>query len=126
MNENGRIGSSPGCGSIFEKSTVRPSSRAGVPVLNRRSSKPRSRRFSVSGPAGTRPCGPPIHEHSPMMMRLFRYTPAQTIAARQEISAPVVVLTPDTRPFAVRISAISACRSSRFSHASTASRILRR
>ena len=72
MNENGTTGSSPYWGSILEKSIVRPSTRAGVPVLNRRMEKPRSIRLFVSALAARRPCGPPFHAHSPMMMRLFK------------------------------------------------------
>ena len=72
MKEKGTTGSSPAWGAILEKSMVRPSSRAGVPVLNRRSSKPSS--FSESGRAVAfiRPWGPPCTLHSPVMMRLLR------------------------------------------------------
>ena len=43
-----------------------------------------------------------------MIMRLLRYTPEQTTAARQAMCAPVVVITPVTRPFWVRIYRASA------------------
>ena len=108
MNENGVTGSSPYWGSIFEKSMVRPSRRAGVPVLNRRMGKPRSIRLFVSALAAISPCGPPFHEHSPMIIRLFRYTPQATTTARQATNEPVVVCTPVTRPFSTTMRSTSA------------------
>ena len=115
------MGSSPSWGSIFEKSMVRPSKRAGVPVLKRRTEKPRSISDEVSIVAATRPCGPPSQECCPMIIRLFRYTPVHITAARQFISMPVAVLTPRTRPLSVSISAASPCLRSSPSCLSTAS-----
>ena len=83
MNENGVITSSPGWGSILEKSIVRTSTRAGVPVLNRLRQNPSSVSAPDSGPAGKSPCGPACHVASPMIMRLLRYTPVHSTAARQ-------------------------------------------
>ena len=91
--------------------------------MKRRMSKPRSARFWVSGPAAMRPCGPPFQEHSPMIMRLLRYTPEQTTTARHAMRAPVVVTTPLTRPPSVSISRASACLKCRCSQLSTALRM---
>ena len=107
MNENGTTGSSPYCGSILEKSIVRPSTRAGVPVLKRRTEKPRSTSDCVSFVAQVNPCGPPCQSQSPMMMRLFRYTPQASTIARQAMTAPVVVSRPVTWPFSVSMRAAS-------------------
>ena len=109
INENGVTGSSPYCGVILLKSIVFPSTRAGVPVLNRRNSNPSSCSESASGFAFSRPCGPPYQLHSPMMIRLFRYTPQQSIAARHSILSPVVVSTAVTRPFSTTMREASAC-----------------
>ena len=117
------MGSSPSWGVIFEKSMVRPSSRAGVPVLKRRMSKPRSIRFWVSALAAISPWGPPFQLHSPMMMRLFRYTPQQAITARQATRPPVVVSMPVTCPFSTTMRRTSAWRRVRFSQSSTAWRM---
>ena len=114
------MGSSPSWGVILEKSMVLPSSRAGVPVLKRRMEKPRSMRFWVRALAAIRPWGPPFQLHSPMMMRLFRYTPQQATTARQATRPPVVVSTPVTRPFSTTMRRTSAWRSTRFSQSSTA------
>ena len=46
-NPNGTGSKSPGCGSHFEKSIVRPFSRHGVPVLNRASRRPQVVRLSL-------------------------------------------------------------------------------
>ena len=86
--------------------------------------KPISIRLSVSEFAAISPCGPPCHEHSPMMILLLKYTPQQSTTARQATVDPVVVSTPTTAPFFVRIRQISAWRSVRFSQSSTALRIL--
>ena len=74
---------SPGCSSNLEKSTVRQSTRAGVPVLKRRSAKPRSSSAPESALALPRPEGPASARVSPTMMRLFKYTPVATMAALQ-------------------------------------------
>ena len=117
------MGSSPSCGVILSKSMVLPSSRAGVPVLKRRMEKPRSIRLCVSALAASSPCGPPFQPHSPMMMRLFKYTPQQATTARQATRPPVVVSTPVTRPCSTVTRRTSACRTSRFGQSSTAPRI---
>ena len=105
------MGESPSCGVIFEKSTVRTSTRAGVPVLKRRMEKPLSSSDCVRPVAAMSPCGPPSHEHWPMMMRLFRYTPVHSTAARQPILEPVAVSTPRISPFSTISRRTSPCRS---------------
>ncbi len=60
-----------------------------------------------------------------MMMRLSRYTPPHTTAARHRMRAPVVVVTAVTRPCSASMPQISACRRARFSASSSARRIRR-
>ena len=50
--------SSPGWRGSFEKSMLRRCTRAGVPVLKRRSGTPAARRLSVSAQAACWPSGP--------------------------------------------------------------------
>ncbi len=87
--------------------------RAGVPVLKRRSVKPMPARAADRRLAGRSPCGPALQCASPMMTRLLRYTPAATMTAPQGMTAPVMVFTPHTAPFAVRISDASPWRTVR-------------
>ena len=67
---------------------VRPSTRAGVPVLNRRTVKPRSIRFCVSAVAGAKPLGPALCFHSPAMTAPFKYTPVASTAALAGMISP--------------------------------------
>ena len=107
------MGSSPGWGSIRSKSMERTSTRAGVPVLKRRSAKPRFSSEPDSPSDRRSPCGPLFLEYWPMMMRLLRYTPPHTTHARQAMTSPVMVRTPLTRPPLVRMSMTSAWRTVR-------------
>ncbi len=67
---------------------VRPSTRAGVPVLNRRTVKPRSIRFLVSSVAGAKPLGPELWRNSPAMTAPLRYTPVVSTTAFAPITSP--------------------------------------
>ena len=58
-NENGVTGSSPFCTSSSEKSMEERKTRAGVPVLKRRSAMPSFFSAPASSVAGNMPSGPP-------------------------------------------------------------------
>ena len=66
------MGWSPSWRCSLLRSTVRMSTRAGVPVLKRRSSKPSSARLALSPLAGNSPEGPWSSMVSPMMIRDLR------------------------------------------------------
>ena len=79
---NGRGSASPGCGSHFAKSMVRPLSRQGVPVLKRASSKPQAARLSLSASAELSPARPPRVLASPVCMSALRNVPVVSTTAR--------------------------------------------
>ena len=98
---------------------VRPSTRAGVPVLNLRTEKPSLMRLSVSSVAGAKPLGPELWRNSPATTEPFRYTPVARMTAFAAMTSPYVVFTPHTFPFSVSISAASPCARVRFSVSSS-------
>ena len=119
--EKGSGSASPSWSCILEKSTLRAFILGGVPVLKRRSERPRPRRRSESGPEGASPSGPESRSTSPTMVRPRRKVPVATTAARQRHTAPVCVVTETTRPFSTPMSTTSAWMSRRRSCRSSAS-----
>ena len=63
---------------------------------------PNASRHGVSPFAAASPSGPEERITSPTIVLPSRYVPQATIAARQEYTAPVCVLTALTAPFSVR------------------------
>ena len=88
---------------------------AGVPVLKRRISKPKSARLLVSSLAGAKPFGPLFFVYSPIIILLFKYTPVQITMLLQLNVSPTAVFMPTILPFLVKIFVTSPCLSVKFS-----------
>ena len=88
--------SSPCWGVVWEKSMVSRSSRGGVPVLSRPTSKPSSRRFSVKPVAGNSPARPAGNVVRPIWISPLRKVPEHRTTDRAAIRSPNSVSTPDT------------------------------
>ena len=89
-------GSSPGCRSSCEKSTVRPSSRGGVPVLRRPAGSASSRRRRPRVFAGGSPARPASKCSSPTWISPDRKVPVVSTTASASNVTPICVITPVT------------------------------
>mmetsp|Transcript_14865 Transcript_14865/g.51060 ORF Transcript_14865/g.51060 Transcript_14865/m.51060 type:complete len:204 (-) Transcript_14865:401-1012(-) len=95
---NQRSCASPGCCSHRKKSTVRASTRAGVPVLRRSVSNPSATRLSVRPLEGASPARPASMLCLPTHMRPFMNVPVVSTVAAARISTPQKVRTPSHAP----------------------------
>ena len=107
-NEKGMGGSSPACISRLAQSIVRPSRRAGVPVLSRP-----SRRSSASSRwerplAGGSPWRPAGVFSSPRWIRPRRKVPVVSTTEPARIARPSAVTIPATAPFSTSRSSTAA------------------
>ena len=90
-------GSSPGCSSRTEKSTVRPSSRGGVPVFRRPAGSASSRRRAPSVFAGGSPARPASKCSIPTWISPDRKVPVVRTTASASNVTPICVITPLTQ-----------------------------
>ena len=98
--EKGTGCSSPFCSSRRSQAMVRPSSRAGVPVLSRPSFRPASASCSEKPRLGGSPWRPAGMRRSPIWMRPLRKVPVvRTTAAHAESSGHPRRQRPSTQPF---------------------------
>ena len=98
-NEKGTGGSSPACISRLAQSIVRPSRRAGVPVLSRPSRNSSASRRWERPLAGGSPWRPAGVFSSPRWIRPRRKVPVVSTTAPARMARPSAVTIPATAPF---------------------------
>ncbi len=115
MYEKHRPSLSPFCSVIEEKSTLRPSTLALVPVLSLSTSKPSSFNWLLKPCEAGSPDLPPDIVLKPTCINPLRNVPFVSITVLACNSVPKVVVTPFTDPFSTIIPLASSCHMARLS-----------
>ena len=102
------LSGSPGWHSSWLKSMLRRCTRAGVPVLNRRSGRPAAFRLSVRALAACMPSGPDAYHASPTKILPPRFVPVAMTTHFALYSPFSWVTTPFTWPFSTSMPTTSA------------------